>query len=405
VDSKTGKTVGYVTAEFLPAQHATAAESYRESLRDKERSIGSLAIGGKTVPFYLSEISQESIAYGFLDVPGYTTAVWLILWLPVTRDFPALPTLARIALAAARPMAASIRFAPPPPASVSFPRQGFKVGAPHDWQVQLTRVGEGVTFTSEDLVIGQDAHGLGTTTCAIGTSTFADIAGAYREFDRQPSVVGGWPLPSVTILGQVVPLHYQDYHNYKDGLMPGKSVPMAKGFFKAPHGGLSAFSCTLPFRDDWEGMPFGVGPAHEVWTLFAQEIRPETRPTLRSWVGTWLSHAAFLRVSAQGHVTLDRRVYQWCGPGVQQPCDQMQGNSIRGGVIIAADIAAVYHDTVQAAIMTSTVPGTMGTPLTLHLAPPGHLEVSGAKGILNLVLCGTAYFDAPKHPRQSDCGA
>jgi hypothetical protein len=51
----------------------------------------------------------------------------------------------------------------------------------------------------------------------------------------------------------------------------------------------------------------------------------------KDFVGSWVRHGAGLQFNADGSGSYSERVYQWCGPGIQSPCDSFQGNTIISG--------------------------------------------------------------------------
>src|SRR4051794_38177252 len=47
---------------------------------------------------------------------------------------------------------------------------------------------------------------------------------------------------------------------------------------------------------------------------------------LQPFNGEWHFHSTLLTVGSDGYATFIKRAYQFCGQGIQQPCDAWQGN-------------------------------------------------------------------------------
>ncbi len=122
----------------------------------------------------------------------------------------------------------------------------------------------------------------------------------------------------------------------------------------------------------------------------------EEIPDFGRFVGPWYAHGAGLTVKADGQAHYEARIYTWCGPRVQQPCDSMKGNEIINGY--KGDIRFfLVSDTVAYGIITSGNIQSIGSCVTLTLLPGDQLLFSAGKGMGNH-LCG-------QHAPAEACGA
>ena len=122
----------------------------------------------------------------------------------------------------------------------------------------------------------------------------------------------------------------------------------------------------------------------------------EEIPDFSRFVGPWYAHGAGLTVQPDGQAHYEARVYTWCGPGVQQPCDSMKGNEIINGY--KGDIQfLLVSGTVAYGIIISGNIQPVASYATLTLLPGDQLLFSAGKGMGNH-LCG------PNAPAET-CGA
>jgi hypothetical protein len=131
-------------------------------------------------------------------------------------------------------------------------------------------------------------------------------------------------------------------------------------------------------------------------SISTNEPMSEEIPDFSKFVGPWYAHGAGLTVKANGQAHYEARVYTWCGPGVQQPCDSMKGNEIINGY--KGDIQFFrVSDTVAYGTITSGNIQPVGSYAMLILLPENQLLFSAGKGMGNH-LCG------PNAPAEA-CGA
>jgi hypothetical protein len=121
--------------------------------------------------------------------------------------------------------------------------------------------------------------------------------------------------------------------------------------------------------------------------------------------GDWEHHGFGITVNDDGTSTADWRVYQWCGPGIGQPCDQIVNNRIISGG--HADIAFSGPDdggAFQGQVMDSSDSTLLNTgPLTL--TPQQYDMALLEQGDTQIVLCGSdAANEAPRDVLEQ-CGA
>jgi hypothetical protein len=123
--------------------------------------------------------------------------------------------------------------------------------------------------------------------------------------------------------------------------------------------------------------------------------------------GDWSRHGLGLSVSEDGSVEAIWRVYRWCGPGVQLPCDELTGNLIISGG--RADITLNSADdsgTFQGEVNATSDPELLDVgPVSLVPQPFGMLLLE--QGDMQLTLCGPHFIDlAPPEVRDEfPCGA
>ena len=113
-------------------------------------------------------------------------------------------------------------------------------------------------------------------------------------------------------------------------------------------------------------------PAH--LTTFSSEA-------LRPFTGEWHFHTSLLTVGSDGYATFIARAYQFCGPGIAQPCDTWQGNTIISGIRENIVITKIDGSTAYG-IITSSTDNKIHQQVTLILQPNDTLTFNG------MLLCG-----------------
>jgi len=102
---------------------------------------------------------------------------------------------------------------------------------------------------------------------------------------------------------------------------------------------------------------------------------------LRPFMGEWHFHTSLLTVESDGHATFIARAYQFCGPGIAQPCDSWQGNTIISGIQENIVLTKIEGSTAYG-IITSSTDNKTYQRVTLILQPQDTLEFNG------MLLCG-----------------
>jgi hypothetical protein len=138
-------------------------------------------------------------------------------------------------------------------------------------------------------------------------------------------------------------------------------------------------------------------------------VRAQSEPeelSLTAFVGDWSRHGVVLSVADDGSATALWRIYEWCGPGVTQPCDRLEGNRLIAGGRAELVFTPAAPDAAMGEVVASNdhqlfEPG----PVALRLVPYGMaiLEQAGQQ----IVLCGPRYLDEAPPPvvASAPCGA
>jgi hypothetical protein len=109
-------------------------------------------------------------------------------------------------------------------------------------------------------------------------------------------------------------------------------------------------------------------------------------PGFCRFIGFWYAHGAGLTVKENGQAHFEARVYIWCGPEVEQPCDSFQGNTIINGFKADLQFSRVSGNIAYGTIIAGNVQ-PVGSGATITLAPADQLLFSSGKGRSNH-LCG-----------------
>jgi len=112
---------------------------------------------------------------------------------------------------------------------------------------------------------------------------------------------------------------------------------------------------------------------------------------LQPFNGEWHFHSTLLTVGNDGYATFITRAYQFCGPGIVQPCDAWQGNTIIPGIQEKIVLTKI-EGSIAYGLITSSTDNKTQQQVTLILQPNDMLEFNG------MFLCG------PKGPI-GHCGA
>jgi hypothetical protein len=109
-------------------------------------------------------------------------------------------------------------------------------------------------------------------------------------------------------------------------------------------------------------------------------------PDFGRFVGNWYAHGAGLTFDKNGRAHFEERVYRWCGPGVAQPCDSMNGNLIINGYREDIQFSHVGDSVAYGVILSSTF-HPVGLNVTLTLLP-GDRVLYSAGSTMGGILCG-----------------
>jgi hypothetical protein len=120
-------------------------------------------------------------------------------------------------------------------------------------------------------------------------------------------------------------------------------------------------------------------------SIAADSHMPKKVPDFSRFVGFWYAHGADLLVNADGQAHFGARTYTWCGPGVKQPCDSLQGG-ILDGYTENIQFSRVSGNVAYGTITAGNV-RPIGSGATLTLLPGNQLHFSAGIGMGNQ-LCG-----------------
>lgn len=102
---------------------------------------------------------------------------------------------------------------------------------------------------------------------------------------------------------------------------------------------------------------------------------------LQPFQGEWHFHSSLLTVGSDGYATFITRAYHFCRPGILQPCDAWQGNTIIPGIQEKIVLTKIDGTTAYG-IITSSTDNQTQRQVTLTLQPNDTLEFNG------MLLCG-----------------
>jgi hypothetical protein len=140
-----------------------------------------------------------------------------------------------------------------------------------------------------------------------------------------------------------------------------------------------------------------IGPAPSATAQDAQKFAPI--------VGDWARHGFGITVHEDGRSAAQWRMYQWCGPGVPQPCDQMIDNEIvAGGRAVIRFSGADDSGAFQGEVLETTDPQLLDLgPLSMTPQPDDMALLE--QGDSQLVLCGPLAADQAPPDVLEQCGA
>ena len=155
----------------------------------------------------------------------------------------------------------------------------------------------------------------------------------------------------------------------------------------------------------------GIASLLVLLAFLASPSRVSAQPApeeLAPYVGDWDRHGFYITVRDDGSSEVIWRVYQWCGPGVPEPCDSIVNNNrlVSGG---RGEIAfgGVDADGAHGEVLWSTQPEFLVPGgVTLSLLPHGMAVLRQEHQ--ELFLCSpnfTAESDAEMEERYAGCGA
>jgi len=122
--------------------------------------------------------------------------------------------------------------------------------------------------------------------------------------------------------------------------------------------------------------------------------------------GDWDRHGFGITVHDDGSSEAVWRIYQWCGPGVAEPCDRIVNNNYlqSGGRAQITFSGPDDSGVLQGEVTTTTDPDTLDLgPVTLTPQPYDMALIQ--QGDTQLVLCGQDSADQAPPDLLMQCGA
>ena len=110
-------------------------------------------------------------------------------------------------------------------------------------------------------------------------------------------------------------------------------------------------------------------------------------PDFNAFVGAWGGHGRELTFSSDGRAKYIARAYQWCGPGVPQPCDSIQNNTIINGIHEEMLFTHVTDHTAYGTITASSA-GNTGRAVSLTLDTDDTATLTEGGDTADILLCG-----------------
>ena len=110
-------------------------------------------------------------------------------------------------------------------------------------------------------------------------------------------------------------------------------------------------------------------------------------PKFSAFVGAWGGHGRELTFLSDGRAKYIARAYQWCGPGVPQPCDSIQHNIIMNGINEEMFFTHVTHHTAYG-IITASSAGNTGRAVSLALGTDDTATLTEDGDTTDILLCG-----------------
>jgi hypothetical protein len=110
-------------------------------------------------------------------------------------------------------------------------------------------------------------------------------------------------------------------------------------------------------------------------------------PDFSAFVGAWGGHGRELTFSSDGRAKYIARAYQWCGPGVPQPCDSIQNNTIINGIHEEMLFTFVTDHTAYGTITASSA-GNTGRSVSLAVDADDTATLTEGGDPANILLCG-----------------
>jgi hypothetical protein len=244
----------------------------------------------------------------------------------------------------------------------------------------------------------------------------------YYAFINAHNFPGAWGLLSP---GRQAGL---DYNTWVDGHRDTLSVQTAKASPVAASGGAATVAVTIlavdatspgtitkTFEGTWSMVLVGGS-----WKLDAPSlalVREEPsgpvvpQQPFEPFVGDWGAHGFYLGISPDGRGIARWRVYEWCGPLVPPPCDQLSGNIIISGGEAYISFTRPDRSTGSSRTLAGMVEGTTDPdrlrlgPVVLQLQAYGTAELQQDAQAVR-TLCGPRFGEAPDWFKATfPCGA
>jgi hypothetical protein len=123
-------------------------------------------------------------------------------------------------------------------------------------------------------------------------------------------------------------------------------------------------------------------------------------------LGNWDRHGFGITVRDDGGSSAEWRIYQWCGPGVPEPCDRIIDNELVSGghAVIRFSGGPDGSGAFQGEVLETTDPDTLDLG-PMRLTPQQYDMALLEQGDMQLVLCGEDSVNQAPSDVLMQCGA
>jgi len=139
--------------------------------------------------------------------------------------------------------------------------------------------------------------------------------------------------------------------------------------------------------------------------LPTSSVAAQDAPSFAPIAGFWDRHGFGISVNDDGSATATWRVYQWCGPGIPDPCDRIVNNRILSGGHAAISFGGADESgAFQGEVTDSTDPELLDVG-PLKLTPQPFDMALLEQGATQLTLCGEDSANQAPEDVLIQCGA